>query len=56
MVLPVTGAATGVAQVVRGIANQPEAAKATTEGKVWDQVHTGWAGIERVVLLTRLGC
>ncbi len=38
VVLPVTGAATGVAQVVRGIANQPEAAKALTEGKIWDQV------------------
>ena len=38
VVLPVTGAATGVAQVVRGIANQNEAAKAESEGKVWNHV------------------
>lgn len=38
VVLPVTGAATGVAQVVRGIANQNEAAKAESEGKIWNHV------------------
>lgn len=40
VVLPVTGAATGVAQVVRGIANQNEAAKAESEGKVWNHVRS----------------
>lgn len=38
VVLPVTGVAVGTAQIVRGIANTPEAIRETQHGKQWDQV------------------
>jgi hypothetical protein len=38
VVLPVTGVGVGVAQMVRGVANQPEAWVQSTQGKVWDEV------------------
>ena len=38
VVLPVAGVCVGTVQVVRGIANQPEAIMNASKGKVWDQV------------------
>lgn len=42
VVFPVTGVAVGATQVVRGIANQPEAVRASQSGKVWDKERREW--------------
>ncbi len=36
--LPVVGVGVGVAQIVRGVANTPEAIREQHKGKSWDQV------------------
>ena len=36
--LPVVGVGVGVAQIVRGVANTPEAIRELHKGKSWDQV------------------
>ncbi len=36
--LPVVGVGVGVAQIVRGVANTPEAIREQQKGKSWDQV------------------
>ena len=36
--LPVVGVGVGVAQIVRGMANTPEAIREQQKGKSWDQV------------------
>ncbi len=36
--LPVMGLGVGVAQIVRGVANTPEAIREQQKGKSWDQV------------------
>lgn len=36
--LPVVGVGVGVTQIVRGVANTPEAIREQQKGKTWDQV------------------
>ena len=38
VILPVAGLGVGVAQVIRGAANTPEAIKESRQGRYWDQV------------------
>lgn len=38
VILPVAGLGIGVAQVIRGAANTPEAIKESRQGRFWDQV------------------
>lgn len=38
VILPVAGLGVGVAQVIRGAANTPEAIKESRQGRFWDQV------------------
>ena len=42
IILPVTGLSVGAVQVCRGLANQPEAAAAARQGKVWDPDARRW--------------
>lgn len=42
VVLPVAGVATGVAQVVRGVANTPEAIRSRSQGATWDDTTRTW--------------
>ena len=42
VILPVTGVAVGAAQVVRGLANQPEAMRETARGHHWDEQQRRW--------------
>lgn len=39
VLLPVAGLGVGVAQVVRGAVNTPEAVRELNKGRYWDQVH-----------------
>ena len=47
--LPVVGVGVGVAQIVRGVANTPEAIREQHKGKSWDQVCTLQSGCCPVV-------
>lgn len=38
--LPVVGVGVGVAQIVRGVVNTPEAIREQQKGKSWDQVQS----------------
>ena len=38
VILPVAGLGVGVAQVIRGVANTPEALREAKQGRYWDQV------------------
>lgn len=42
VILPVTGISVGAVQVCRGLINQPEAAAAARQGKVWDPDARRW--------------
>jgi curved DNA-binding protein CbpA len=42
VLLPATGVAVGAVQVVRGIANTPEAIKESSRGKHWDKKSRAW--------------
>lgn len=42
VILPVAGVATGVAQVVRGVANTPEAIRSRGQGATWDETTRTW--------------
>jgi hypothetical protein len=41
VVLPVAGLTVGTVQMVRGVANTPEAVAEARKGRVWDQVRQG---------------
>lgn len=51
VLLPVTGVAVGAAQVVRGIANTPEAVREGSSGKQWDEAQRQWINAPDTALI-----
>lgn len=51
-VLPVVGVGVGVTQMVRGVANTPEAIKETRSGKQWDKVRRALQAHSDAMILT----